>query len=281
MEAREPKLSDRDRRLWRRYERAALSHSRTRLHSRRLEQARRVLGAFIEDRTEDACAIGWSAGKDSTALAHLVAQEAGADASRIEFFSVKDDLDFPGEEEYLRDLSIEWKIRSRLRILRPGFSLVEYLRTHSVEIDSTEDLHGGASRFAKKAFYDVLARYRSESRRNAVLLGLRAEESTARTWNLRRRGKIYHIPGEDRWVCQPLVHWKGIDVFAYLLSREIQPLPLYRCISYHEGDPSHVRKSWWIPGAHTCTGGMAWLRRYYPSLHFRLVSIFPESAAYG
>jgi hypothetical protein len=37
-----------------------------------------------------------------------------------------------------------------------------------------------------------------------------------------------------------------------------------------------LRKSWWVPGAHT--DGVAWLARYYPSLYRQLCAWLPGIA---
>ena len=81
------------------------------------------------------------------------------------------------------------------------------------------------------------------------------------------RGPTYRKQS-GQWACSPIVDWGGIDVMAYLAAREIEPLPVYRCIAFaHDREPWRVRKSWWLPGAATSKGGMAWLRHYWPSLY--------------
>jgi len=47
----------------------------------------------------------------------------------------------------------------------------------------------------------------------------------------------------------------------------------------HRDRPGAIRKSWWIPEGNAARhGGVAWLRRYYPSLYRTLVDLVPSAA---
>lgn len=82
-----------------------------------------------------------------------------------------------------------------------------------------------------------------------------------------------------QWISTPLADWRGIDVYAYAVSRGIELLPMYRCVGLmHDEDPWNIRKSWWVPGSHARWGGIAWLRRYYPSLYARLCRMLPDAS---
>lgn len=268
----EPRLTPEDRRIWDAWRRQALTHARTRRHLGRVESARREIERMAERRPD--AYVAWSAGKDSTALVHLVRVECAV-PGRV--MAVKDDLDFPGEEEYLRELADAWGVD--LDILRPPFSLQAWLAEHAADIEADEDLHSRSAAFSKAAFYAVVRAYRESMGAPGVYLGLRAEESRGRALNRYQRGRTYQ-KADGEVVCQPLADWTGIDVYAYLLSRGIDLLPMYRCVRLHER-PDRVRKSWWLPGASTRHGGMVWLRAYYPSLYRRLCELLPDAGRHA
>lgn len=112
---------------------------------------------------------------------------------------------------------------------------------------------------------------------DGIFLGLRQEESRGRRMNRVTRGTLYR-KASGQYVATPIVDWSGLDVMAYMASRDIEPLSVYRCVAFmHADEPWRVRKSWWIPGASTRFGGIAWLRRYYPSLFARLCELLPDA----
>lgn len=266
----EPILTPDDERRWALWERHALVWSRSQAHARRVDVARRAIGTM-----HAACPsayVAWSGGKDSTALAHL-ASSLGV----VRAMSVKDDLDFPGEEDYIRRHATAWGID--VDIVRPAFSLQNWLRDNARECDAGGDFHGRASTFSEAAFYSLIRGYRDSRGTPGVYLGTRAEESHGRRMNVATRGLVYgKLDGET--VCQPIARWAGVDVYAYLMSRGIDLLPIYRCVGMNES-PDRVRKSWWLPGSSSRFGGMVWLRLYWPSLFARLREIMPSAGGYA
>lgn len=268
----EPRLTDDDRRAWETFRMTALAHAGRRIHRDRVERARRIIEDALHQHP-NACVM-WSGGKDSTALTHLVCVELGA---RLPVYSEKDDLDYPGEEDYVRDLASQWG--ADLRVIRPPFSLREWMREHAPELRADEDMHSRSAELSKAAFYSLVEE--ATATHDLVFLGLRAEESRGRAMNRATRGTMYRKQN-GQVVCQPLADWRGLDVYAYLFARGIDVLPVYRCIGLmHADEPWRVRKSWWIPGAATRHGGIVWLRRYWPSLYADLCRMLPDASLHG
>jgi len=264
----EPILTSDDRSIWEGWCRAALAHSRTQLHRRRVERALADVEAFAARVRRPY--VAWSCGKDSTAMAHLACVLAGHRGWRV--LCIKDDLDFPGEEEYALALAGQWGLE-QLDIVRPAFSLQDWIAEHLATMEIGDDVHGRTAGLSREAFYPLIEQYAERIDADGVLLGLRAEESPGRNMNRASRGTIYgHSDGRLR--CTPLADWRGIDVYAYLLSRGIEPLHVYRCCGLATS-PDRVRKSWWFPGAHVNYGATVWLRTYYPSLYRRLCELWP------
>ncbi len=262
----EPILREEDLRAWDSWRRQALLHARSRSHLRMLNNAKRAVEKAVN--LASRWAVMMSGGKDSTALTHLVCAEMGY---KFPIGSEKDDLDFPGEEEYVTEIAA--MCGAPLHILRPPFSAEGYLRSIAGNLLPDGNLHSRAAKLSKECFYNVVEAFSADY--EGIFLGLRAKESRGRRMNRICRGLVYQKKA-GQWVAEPLGDWEGIDVYAYLLSRDIPMLPVYKCIALmHKDDPAQIRKSWYVPGDHAAQGGIAWLRRYYPSLFDKLNSIIP------
>lgn len=274
----EPRLDQHDRDVWARWLIVANRHIRTRQFTRRVDQAKRVAAECLAQSSNPA--VMWSGGKDSTALAHLVTVTLGAD---VQLVSEKDDLDYPGEREYVEGLADRWG--ARLEIITPGVSPSQWVSEHAGQMRVDGDFHSRAAGLSKACFYELVES--ANAQRDAIFLGLRKHESPGRMKNRIVHGLTYrrkpskHNP-EGQTVCNPLGDWEGIDVYAYLLQHGIQPLHVYRCVGFmHEREPWKVRKSWWIPGGSARMGGVAWLRRYWPQLYRQLLDWFPAAQQFS
>jgi hypothetical protein len=200
----------------------------------------------------------------------------GADVLAV---SEKDDLDYPGEEEYVRALAAAWGLR--LEIVRPPVSPMAWLLERRGSLSAGEDVHGRSAGLSKACFYGVMEQ--ANRGHDLVMMGLRAEESGHRKALRRGKGLVYHLKtGQRRAI--PIGDWTGLDVFAYLQAHDIEPLPVYRCCGWlpeHRHKPWMIRKSWWLPGAHAKHGGVAWLKRYWPSLFRTLTALTYDSRSYA
>jgi 3'-phosphoadenosine 5'-phosphosulfate sulfotransferase (PAPS reductase)/FAD synthetase len=265
----DPRIGPADLSCWSSWQATVAIHARTRLHALRVDGARSVIGDLLDKDSNPA--IMWSGGKDSTAMAHLAVQMCPG----LELMSEKDDLDYPGEREYVESLAAAWN--AHLTVLVPDVSPAQWMAAHACEIAIGGDVHGRAAGLSKACFYSVVER---ASGGRAIMLGLRSEESAARRVNRATHGRLYQARGQ--LVATPIADWMGLDVYAYLLTNGIDPLPLYRCIALmHRREPWRLRKSWWVQGAAGSTGGVQWLRHYYPSLYAKLVEWSPRTQSLG
>lgn len=274
-DAQEPVLSQEDVDLWDAHREVALRHAASGEHMERVRAAVGHVRVMLH--TNPDAYVAWSAGKDSTVLAHLVlsvAQAEGAAMPRL--FSVKDDCDYPGETEYLRCWAQRWGASDRLDIRHPPFSLREWLMLGGEDRDPSADLHAKASTFSQEGFYGVIAAYDAERGNPGAYLGLRAGESAGRRRNVAIRGEVY-TKRDGKTICQPLAAWSELDLFAYAHARGLEFLHPYRCCALR-GSPERVRKSWFLPGVHAARGEGVMLRRYYPSLYAELCAMMPRAS---
>lgn len=272
----EPVLTPEDDELWEMWQEALLSWARIPSFAAKVERSKRLIEQAIAEHPR-ACLM-WSGGKDSTVMTHLVRCEMGIN---IPAASEKDDLDYPGEEDYVRRLAASWNLE--LEILRPPTSAIGWLREHGRSLSVYDDMHSRISGLSRACFYDLVERH--SARFDLTFLGLRTEESAGRKMNRASRGLLYerknkHSDRGRTWLCTPLADWSGRDVMAYAASRDIELLPVYRCVALmHRDEPWRIRKSWWIPGNAASRGAGTWLQRYYPSLFRELGRLFSDGRA--
>jgi 3'-phosphoadenosine 5'-phosphosulfate sulfotransferase (PAPS reductase)/FAD synthetase len=216
---------------------------------------------------------------------------AGA-AREVDVVSEKDDLDYPGEREYVERLARAWG--ARLEVLTPPISPRDWIAAKAPEMLACDDVHSRRAGLSKAVFYGLMEE--SDRGRGLTMLGLRAEESGIRQMVVRRSagrarertetGSVgpssdltYWHTGARQWRCLPVGKFRGVDVYAYAITHGIDLLPVYRCVAFmHREEPDRIRKSWWLPGSHGAEGQIAWLARYYPSLYRQLRAWMPDAA---
>ncbi len=265
----EPILRPDDLEAWDILQRQASVHARTAAHGRRVDRARRVIDEAPAS-ADPWCAM-WSGGKDSTVMVHLLRGRG------VLCISEKDDLDYPGEREYVERIAMSLELD--LRIVEPPVSAAEVYRREAATLGPSDDIHGRAAALSKECFYSVVEAAALPFA--GIFLGLRSQESRYRAVNRATRGTLYRR-ASGQWTATPLADWSGIDVYAYAVAHDLPLFDVYRCLGLlHRAEPWTLRKSWWVPGASARFGGVVWLRRYYPSLYRRLCEWSPWARVLG
>ena len=228
----------------------------------RVQESKEILREFFDKGLNSR--VMWSGGKDSTAMLHL----AWTVNPNVYATSEKDDMDFPGEKEYVRHIADRYNIR--LDVIEPSESIWD----HVTRYDITEQIHSQGTAFSQRFFYNVLRDYQERNGVRGLIIGLRNQESNGRRINYHLRGAIYE-KRDGMHVCLPMAHWETQDVYAYLISQEIPILDVYFKTRFTKG-PESIRKSWMLPGVFAQDGQAAWLRYYYPQIYARLLHTNPE-----
>jgi len=210
-----------------------------------------------------------SGGKDSTAMMHLI----NSINPSVPFMSEKDDMDFPGEMEYIELLATKYDLD--IDIISPSVSLWEEIKV----VDFTEDIHSRGTSFSDRNFYGLISKYKKAKGFNGVFLGLRSQESKGRKENFKKNGYTYFNKTDNGYVCQPLANFTARDVFAYLVSNGIPIFEVYFKTMF-VGGPEDIRKSWVLPSARSSKGQALWLKYYYPDIFAKLCEINPLMRAY-
>lgn len=243
------------------------THANTTAFKKRVEKTKVIIDDYISLGVK--CYGSISGGKDSTVLMHLV----NVVSPYTPFVSEKDDMDFPGELEYMHLLQEKYNLT--LDILTPPVMLWDVIMKH----DFTEDIHSKGANFSDEYFYGLLRNHQQENNYKGVFLGLRATESKGRLWNVKTNSYIYYNQDWKQLVCQPLAEWSAKDVFAYLFSNDIPILDVYFKTNFVKS-PEEIRKSWILPSAQTSQGAALWLKYYYPDIFRKLCIINPKLRSY-
>jgi len=268
MSTSEPRITDEDHRQYDRWMRTAKRWSGSRLHRRRVKWAKRIVEEMM--RRCDRPYLSWSAGKDSTVLVHLVAQEMGLDVPAM---SLVTDLEPPNTEPYMERWAKAWRLD--MEIVRPPVSFKAWLAEHADEVDLSEKIVTGSQHLGG-IWDDTIRQWQRESGYDGCLWGIRNDESKGREANFNARGAIYQT-ASGMWRAAPLAGWEGRDIYAYVAARDdIELMKLYQCVRLHD-HPKRVRKAMYLPddkGGLTHSGA-TWLRTYYPSLYHELCDLLP------
>ena len=114
---------------------------------------------------------------------------------------------------------------------------------------------------------------------SGVFMGLRIEESKSRKINLLKNlGYASQYQTETNryykssWYCNPVAEWSGTDVFAFLLSRNIPIIDIYkRYFMWEKEDPRAIRFHNITPRNFADTM-IAWLKYHYPEEYYRMLN---------
>lgn len=212
--------------------------------------------------------VAFSCGKDSTVLLDLV-RRVIPDVETA-YYDSGNETDFDDNKILLEHYGI--------KCIKTERTLIDLMRyggywgyEHPVDPDAEVDFY---------AFLVGEPSYRwiKESGINCIALGLRAQESTARTMNAKKRGKLYQISGYDRevWHLCPLATWKDDDVWAYIAGRNLR----YNTAYDRMAEAGFPRSSWRV-GILTGISGMnigrfSLIRMVAPEKFSALLKEFPK-----
>jgi len=220
---------------------------------KRVEQARSVvLDAIAKDVP---FYVSLSGGKDSRVVLDLVMEhESGVMAawSDNEFF-------LPETEEYIH------------RLREAGINVHQF-RTNAWHA-SWFDLKGSE--------YDSIHDYpKSKIDAELIFLGLRKEESSARRKHLARYGPLYWNKKWEAWYCNPIWDWTWQDVWAYIVSKDLDYNKAYDKLEELGLHPKEQRIGPFAVERALWSGQLQILKRGWPDMFERFAQKYPEARAY-
>lgn len=239
-----------------------LARSKTNGFQKRVSEAKKILEEFLSNCERPY--LSFSVGKDSEAILILLFQMG---ITNISVCTQADDLDYPDKQQYGK------KIIEHL-----GFTDYTYDNSDIsavTQLARTEDVSG--------TFTHVMNRFVVTRNRDALVMGLRAEESNDRKRLIKAFGHTYErkskaIDGAKEKVCLPLYNWRGEDVFALIVSTETPYMHVY---DKDDDRMSHeIRFSWMVSPQFFDRDVTAWFRRHYPEHFAKLVQKVPSLLRY-
>lgn len=224
--------------------------------SYRVRQANEIIKSFLG--ICDKPYVSFSGGKDSTVVLHLVSKFD----KTIPVFTQMDDLDYPNKREHCQRVVDE-------------FGFKNYYLEDTKE--SVWDLVGKDKKMdANEIFYRVIDAFLKKVDSNGHFMGLRVEESKKRKMNYLVRGPIYNRGGMN--VCNPISLWKGMDVFGYIIQKEISYIDVYDNDTFQM--PHEIRFSWWYNPSFENQGNLVKLKKNNPKLFDKLAMTLPNHRNY-
>ena len=113
-----------------------------------------------------------------------------------------------------------------------------------------------------------------------TFLGLRQEESTARKMHLRKQGALFLAKSDGLWHCNPIHNWTWRDVWAYIVSRELDYNKAYDKLERLGVHPERQRLGPLAVERVLGYGQIAILKQGWPELFNRFAAEFPEVRSY-
>lgn len=230
--------------------------AKTAEHKRKIE---RSISIIQKSNSAEKMVISWSAGKDSTAMAHLIISIFPETPIMIQF----DDCDWPSKRGYVDRIieSQKWKVN----FVEPDFSVWDKMKDGDIQ---NEHFCAQSHSLTKESFLKPLKAMQEKLCCDGVYIGLRSDESKNRKIHLKTRGEFYRLKSGE-WRCCPIASWTAEDVFAYLIKNSIEINPCY--LNNKFLPPEKIRISWAIPTPESFSrGDMEHIRFYYQKQYQRL-----------
>lgn len=242
----------------------AALHARTPGFAARVDRARAIVAQALA--LEKACApyVAFSAGKDSTVVLHLVREQA-PDAPAV----FADD---------------EWNLPETLDLVArtPGCARIASRVWHAdwfTSWESGEDIPAGTV-WVDAPRRDGLQTYGRGQGYDLAFIGLRREESAHRRIHLRKYGPLYFAASDDFWHCNPIHDWSWRDVWAYIVSRQLDYNRAYDVLEALGVPPEHQRIGPLAVERVLGYGQLVILKRGWPELFNRFAAAHPEARSY-
>jgi 3'-phosphoadenosine 5'-phosphosulfate sulfotransferase (PAPS reductase)/FAD synthetase len=236
-------------------------YGKLRIHKWRVEQARRRITDWLK--MVERPYIAFSTGKDSTCVLRLVREQA-PETPAVYFDA---DCSFPESAAMLAEtdnIIVYPALEPLLDTFRRfgGFEGGPELERETMRTTVWEPI----KRLLKEFDFDGCA------------YGLRAEESHGRATHAQVRGAVFQYKRDGLWGCQPIHDWTYDDVWAFIVSENLDYCGVYdKMWDMPEDDQ---RLSYWAGETKRRWGRWAFLKRNYPSLFNRFATEFPEVREY-
>jgi 3'-phosphoadenosine 5'-phosphosulfate sulfotransferase (PAPS reductase)/FAD synthetase len=208
--------------------------------------------------------ISFSGGKDSLVLL-ILCRELGL--TNIPVFTQGDDLDFDFKEEYCKRI-----------VSKMDFQDYNYIHSDVSALEKLKNIDLSKDSQIKGVFSHVYRKFAKNRNLDASITGLRIEESKKRKKMILARSEIFENK-KNIWQCNPIARWSGIDVFSYIIQRDVEYIEIYDKDD-EETAPHDIRFSWAFSPEFASKGSATFLKKNYPEKFVKLCRINPQIRSY-
>lgn len=237
----------------------AIEWSRLRTFRRKVDRARLLVEQAF--RLNDSWYVALSGGKDSTCVLDLVRDHRPDTAAQ---FSARE-WDLPETVEYLRSIA---------NLRKTGYL------SQDAEYEWAQ--RWSSKEVAREMWPDIIwvdnHQQISQISENGVFLGLRSDEARHRKIHIASQGPLFQAERDGKWRCNPISWWNVMDVWAYIVARD---LPYNRAYDVMDRAGIPLEEQRVGPFAYALSGGSATiLKRCWPEWLNRYAAAHPEVRAY-
>lgn len=217
--------------------------------------------SLIAEHLDDRSYVSFSAGKDSAVCAHICHRRRPG----IPILMVD-----PGcPHHWTEDERRAWIAWADTR----GWNLRLFLYDKWTAAVSRAENDGAHRHIVHRAMFADLHAYAAAHGLDQRVMGMRAEESPARSMVAAVRGPAYTYADGGR-ALNPIMHWRVADVWAYTLRAGLPWLSIYD----HLGPAA---RNGLIGRSGIKRGRLAWLKIHYPDAYIEARRVMPETAQYA
>lgn len=210
--------------------------------------------------------IAFSGGKDSTVMLDIVRQV------------------FPDAPAVLSD--DEWHLPETLEYIAtiPNLHRVAGRRTHADWFTAWEQhdkLPESVAWIEAMEFGSRMGTWARGRGCNAACIGIREDESVKRRVHVRHSGQLFYAKSRQMWHVYPIAKFTLIDIWAYIVSRELPYNHAYDRLAQIGVELKAQRVGPMAVDAVLGYGQMAILKKGWPDLFNRFASAHPEARLYA
>lgn len=231
---------------------------------KKVEKAKELIKKTLNECKNPYISTSW--GKDSTVVMDLVHNEDPT----VPIVYMDSGYAMPDTYEY-RDRYLAQSKAHYYEIKCPQDYLDLSLKYGLPHIDRTQKDHDKIIKMIKG---EPITDFAKSKGFDCCFWGIRADETRGRAYLLKK----YGLNHNDK--CAPIGFWTTYDIWAYILSKDID----YNTLYDKEIPPAitryNIKNSGWLTTDNIHKGRLLWLKRFYPDIFDKLKEINPQVGNY-
>ena len=231
-------------------------HAHTRAFKKKLADSQALCAEFLNKCSNPY--VAFSTGKDSTVCLHLIR------ALAPHTLAIYNDHEWL-LPEMAAMLAATPNVKRIARVVKHSEIFTSYANGKPPNLSSEIEWCDGSIRkdWVSANGYDGCA------------VGLRANENSYRRKHIGKMGRLFYAQCYGVWQCYPVGHWHTEDIWAYLVSRDVQYCAAYDVLSSLGVPPNGQRIGPLLNERVEAMGQAAILKQGWPDVFERLAQAYP------